>query len=77
MAVVPASITELGAGRGVLLHASEVETETIDKWREEVRALKKPNKQRKWHSRLWNPCGVVEKVRFVGEVKFLQHLGRI
>ena len=76
MAVVPAATTELGAGRGSLIHASEVETETIDKWREAVRALR-PSKQRKWHSRLWNPCGVVEKVRFVGEVKFLQHLGRI
>ena len=76
MAVVPAATTELGAGRGSLIHASEVEIETIDKWREEVRALK-PSKRRKWHSRLWNPCGVAEKVRYVGEVKFLQHGARL
>ena len=76
MTIVPAATTELGAGRGALLHASEVETGTIDRWREEVRALK-PSKRGKWHSRLWGPCGVAERVRYAGGVKYFELWNRL
>ena len=67
MAAVPTTEMIL---KNALITCSEAGIATLDKWREEVRALKKPSKRGKWHTRLWDRPGVAMKVRHTGEVRY-------
>ena len=42
----------------------------LAKWHEEVRALK-PNKRARWHAKLWGTWRVAQRVRYVGEVRYV------
>ena len=55
---------------GMVIACSGTSAAMLAKWHEEVRALK-PNKRARWHAKLWDKWRVAQRVRYVGEVRYV------
>ena len=55
---------------GMVTACSGTSAAMLAKWHEELRALK-PNKRVRWHAKLWDKWRVAQRVRYVGEVRYV------
>jgi len=55
---------------GMVIACSGTSAAMLAKWHEELRALK-PNKRVRWHAKLWDKWRVAQRVRYVGEVRYV------
>ena len=55
---------------GMVVACSGTSAAMLAKWHEELRALR-PNKRVRWHAKLWDKWRVAQRVRYVGEVRYV------